>query len=51
MDQSSTQCRGFFITLVAEGEIYWRMARNTGGRRETLADSGKHWRMARNTSG
>jgi hypothetical protein len=37
MDQSSTQCRGFFNC-------------NTGGWRE-LADGEKHWRMARNTGG
>jgi hypothetical protein len=30
---------------------YWRMARNTGGWREILADGEKYWRMAENTCG
>jgi hypothetical protein len=57
MDQSSTQCRGFFNCNtggwreLADGEKYWRMERNTGRWQETLADGEKHWRMARNTGG
>jgi len=30
---------------------YWRMARNTGGWQEILADGKKYWRMAENTCG
>jgi hypothetical protein len=33
--------------ILADGEKYWRMARNTGGWRDILADSEKYWRMAK----
>jgi hypothetical protein len=40
-----------FREILADGEKYWRMARNTGGWQKILADGEKYWRMAENTCG